>query len=613
MTLRVTPDNLKSEVEAAVKFREEYSKETRKLVQRYTGRFYRRGREPDEPVVSNHAYEFLSVLLPAVAFDNPRCRCTALDPNISDGYSTMGDRAAAIGAALNQWSSDDEISQQLGDAAVDFFFSWAVFMITTADKPGTKGFEMVPQKPYLMHLMNHHFSLDPEAKTNNPLSHDGPRHMEHMWRADVDDLMEDDLYNSDVVRDLAEETDLTEYNEGVSRGPGNPLDIPDRHEVLVWDVWVPEIQTPSADGEYDPAVNGTIFSLARGHHPGGMTKKAEFIRDPRPAYCPPWGPYVIAGAYKVPGSPYPLGPLVATAEEAERVNAHEASAALDAANHKNFAYGKSATNAGDANRIKQIRHGDIALLDDPETIGQMEIGGVTNSRYQYLEHAHESLNRRSGLSDAMRGQVMGGSTATESAIAQSGGESRKAWLTRSFRNAISKVFRSAAWYAFYGEDFHYRLSGDAQSGGVVEYRGGLYSGMDDFNFFDLGLVIDPLSIEHTSASLLQQRVTRAYEALAGSAPAMSQTPWIQWREPLRALFESLNIGEIDDWLDSSKLAQSQEEYVQLQREQQAQQQMAEQAKLKSVERRDKPADRPVKSVFPAMANARQIGQSTLAG
>ena len=44
----------------------------------------------------------------------------------------------------------------------------------------------------------------------------------------------------------------------------------------------------------------------------GDDETARFIRPPRPAFVPPWGPYSFFGSQKMPDCPYPLSPLIAT-------------------------------------------------------------------------------------------------------------------------------------------------------------------------------------------------------------------------------------------------------------------------------------------------------------
>lgn len=543
-------DNLRQEIEAGITYRDKFLKEREKLIRRYTGRFFRSDKKADQAITENHGYEFLSLMLPSVVYDNPRCRIRAAEPFLMDsgGTQSIGQRAAAMELALNKWSENIELSNPLFDLAVDFYFSWSVFLLTVQDQPGYQGAEMVPQSPYPIHLDPYHFVMDPLARSCNAMQHDGPRFSGHMWTADKDDLLDDDTYDHDKVRALATDVDLDKYypeREGMQ-------DAPKRGELIAYDIWVPEHQNSD-----DPAMNGTIYTIAMGASPDGVTKQSAFIRDPRPAYCGPWGPYVLFGAYKVPNSPYPLSPLVATAEQAEEVNAHTTAAANDARAYKRFAYGRTG-NVADAQRVQTVPNGHMVLLDDVEGVGQMELGGISQVQQTQMQLSMQRLERVSGLSSAKLGSP-GRGTATGESIADAAQNTRTDGMKRQFRKGVTALFRSAAWYMFYGDDIRIRLGEEGRAAGLSEYRGGVYPGMEEWNFFDLSLSIDALSLEHTDQAILQRRMTQAFEILTATAPIMPMTPWVHWREPIRAMFNALNVGEADEWIDFEQLTAATEQ------------------------------------------------------
>lgn len=562
MPLKTDTDSLKEELRLGMEFGDHFREEIETLVMRTTGRYYRSDRSPDRPVTENHFFEYLSVMKPSIAYDNPRVRIRAGNPFVKDSFGliSMGDMALGIQLGLNRWSIDTDLWSTLDDLATDYLYCWAVSMVTIADQPGYQGVELVPQRPYMIRIPPHHFVIDPAALSNNPMQSNGPRFMAHMWKADRDDLLKDKDYDSKLVAKLSLDQDLEKYNPQHSRG----LDIPPRGEILAWDVWVPEHITTNK-----PEFNGTIFTIAIGNTPNGTTKKAQQIRKPRPAYCGPWGPYIMQGYMKVKDSPYPLSPLVAVAEQAEEVNAHTTAAAEDARAYKKFGYGE-AQNAADGDRIKSVGNGEFVLLDSIDGIGQMELGGSSDTQQRYSDVARERLNRVSGMSDALRGEVSGNVTATESSIADSGTKIRISGVKVGFRKFVARSMRAASWFMFYGEDVVQSLGEEGIEHGLTQFTGGLHPGREHFNFFDLSLTVDPLSMEHTDQSILQRRIQLAYESLVSNAPAMVELPWIKWREPVRALFESLNVGEADDWIDFNRLEQEQARMERMKQIQEAQ-------------------------------------------
>lgn len=550
--LKTDPENLHSEIRSATTYRENFLHNIDAIISRYYGRYYRKTKQPDRAVTDNHSYEYLSVMVPSVMYDSPRCRIRSANPKMTDihGLFTMGDMARGIELFLNRWSEDSDISNVFRDLALDFFLTYSVAMVTIADQPGYSGSELVPQRPYVVRIPNHHFLMDSTATTSNPMQSDGPRWMGHMWKADKEDLLSDKNYNQGEIKKLIVDFDIEKYNP-----EHDSQELPKRDEILAWDVWVPEKTLTK-----EPGFNGVIYTVAVGNTKAGQTKKAYMIRKPRPAYCPPWGNYIMHGAYRVPNTAIPLSPVIATAEQAEELNVHTTAAAEDARAFKSFAYGD---NNADGQRVRDVRNGEFVLLDTPETVGSMEIGGVKEAQYRYINFRREALNRASGMSDALRGETTG-ATATESSIADSGTKIRMSGIKREYRRFLAKIFKSAAWFAFYGEDVVSSLGDDGERIGMSVFQGGITE-RKGFNFFDMSLSIDPLSHEHTDQALLQRRVQLAYESLISTAPAMIQMPFINWREPVRTLFEVLNVGDADEWIDWQQLAMAQG---------QAQQQMA---------------------------------------
>ena len=548
MSLNVDADSLRQEILVATDFREKFLARLDDLIRRSYGRYYRSDRPPGSPMTENHGYEFQSVMLPTIVYDNPRCKIKVAKPDTADmnGEGTIGQMAKGLELFLNRWSEDSNVAQPLSDMAVDFMYCHMVALVTIGNQPGYQGVEMTPQQPYIIRIAPQHFILDPTAMTWNPMQSNGPRYMGHMWIADQEDLVDDPNYNSTAIKKLSVDTDVEVYYEERKH-----LSVPLRNEIVAWDIWVPEMNELSDE----PGYNGTIYTVAVANTPDGTSKKAYMIREPRPAYAPPWGPYVMHGAMKVMNSPYPLSPLVAIAEQWEELNAHTTAAAENAAAFKKFAYGEKA-NAVDVETIKHVRNGEVVLLDDTDEFGQMEIGGTSEAEYRFVEFSRERLNRASGLSDAYRGQTSG-VTATEASIADSGVKTRLSGLKRQFRTAVGLIFKTASWYAFYGEDFAANLGEEGERFGISEYHGGIEGGRENFNFFDLSLSIDPLSMEHTDQAMFQRRVQLAFETVTSLAQVMPQTPWIKWREPVRTLFESLNVGDADEWIDFQALAEAQ--------------------------------------------------------
>ena len=271
------------------------------------------------------------------------------------------------------------------------------------------------------------------------------------------------------------------------------------------------------------------------------------------------------GAHRVSGDPYPLSPTVAVAEQSEDLNAHTTAAAKSAAAFKRFAVTDTG-NESDRDRMKQVRNGDIVGVDNFDRIKEMQMGGVSADQYRYIQESRDNLNRTSGLTEALRGQISRGSTATESAIADAGTQVRVAGLKRAYRQAVNQVFRSAAWFYFYGEDMIAPIGKEGERYGITEFRGGVDpgSGREEWNFFELSMKIDTFSMEHTDQAILQKRTQDMMQVMVEASGVMPERPWVNWREPMRHMFEVINIGDADEWFDWDALDQYQQMILQSQ-------------------------------------------------
>ena len=223
--------------------------------------------------------------------------------------------------------------------------------------------------------------------------------------------------------------------------------------------------------------------------------------------------------------------------------------------------------AGDARTIQGIQHGEMALVTDPESVKEMTIGGVSKEQYEWIDASRNRLNRNSGLTETMRGNVGSDVTATAESIAQQSASVRTDYLKREYQLGVARVFRAAAWFGFHGEDVMYQLGEESQRYGLPMMHYGGTMGRPGFNFFDMSIEIEPMSMDHTGQSMLQKRVQLGVETLLKMAPLMPQIPWINWREPLTATFNSLNINS-EDWVDYDMLAQATQNMAIMQQQQQ---------------------------------------------
>ena len=69
--LDVTPENLYDEIQSAEAFRDEHLEYFDDLVEQFIGPAYRGSTGTDNYLPENHVYEYLSLTVPRLIYDNP--------------------------------------------------------------------------------------------------------------------------------------------------------------------------------------------------------------------------------------------------------------------------------------------------------------------------------------------------------------------------------------------------------------------------------------------------------------------------------------------------------------------------------------------------------------
>ena len=579
MVFNPKTEDLMDEIRFAVQERDAHLEMADEIVARLTGRDYNTHKQSDMPITENFGFELLSVLKPSIIYDNPRCQIQTAAPYLLDdqtremvdqlkqvhgavsdrqiaqmmGYRDVSELAVALGGmtmkmfakalqlGVNRWSNDNQIMRPLGDLAVDYIVNWGVALTTITDQPGYGGEELVPQMPYLIRIAPQHHVFDSRAMSYDTTDANGPRFKGHMWRADKEDLLDENSdYDKDVVSDLLADDDTDTYYFNVDKS----MNLTKRKEVFAWDIWLPEAQI---DGyEVDDGYIGSWRTVALSGSTDGVTKKAREIRPPRPAYVPEWGPYTMFGYHKIPNDPYPLSILVATSEKAESLNKQTNAISESSMQYKKIGIAESSA-INDGERVRTAQNGTIVGLDEPDKFkGNIELGGVSDTQIKQAGIERESLERLGGLSSSRRGNPKGEVSATAEAIADQGSRTRSAGISSAYRLAVSQVFRTAAYFMCKGEDHVMAIDGMDDDFPIDMFVGG-NEGRSKFRFEDLSLSIDPYSMEHTDQALLKRNIVEIVTLLRDSVPVMMQSPDFDWDEPFEALFQVANIqgmGEV---------------------------------------------------------------------
>ena len=538
----ITAEGLRSEVESAEKLRDSILNNFSKQTASYHGPWYHDSSPKHEYSPENHYFEYISLMVPRLVYDNPRFRVTTRRPG------SQRVTADAIRHGLNRWIRDTNFKAPLRSVAADCLFNFGVIM-TTQDQNKTvqakaNEDEATPMWPKCERISQRMFFVDPQAQ-----SFDSARYTGHKFYRDKDDLLKfardnkESGWNPDAIEDLS------------STGKSESEDLfydhhhhVDRDEIALYEIWVKDHELDDSPGASE-GFNGTIFTLAVAQTDSGG-EVSEMVRDPRPYYGPRWGPYSLFGVYEVPDHVYPLAPLIAVQGQVEDLNVHSSTVSDSADAYKRLVLTDS-TDPKFAQKIKDGQHNYVIPIAGLEKskMAQVEVGGVTAQQLQYLELAKDRLDRNSGMHDAMRGNVAGRGTATEVSVAAESATIRVSYIKQRFQHSVEKVCQTVAWYMYHDDRVVFPLGGDAADEmGMKEpwLVGGQFDPESGATFDDIELEIEPYSMERSSESRLQQKTMEAFQMIVQVAPGIPQMPWIDWKGWFAKLGDSMNMPELAD-------------------------------------------------------------------
>lgn len=539
--IRTDDENLWAEITYAEGVRDSHLKAMAEIVSTLHGSAYV-GKEvggASRPArIENHPFEFVSLVVPRLIYDNPR---------FSVNTKRMGDAqqiAEAIGHGINRWVLDINLRKTLTRLAYDMLISYSAALV--CPQP-VKAYDPSPEstahRPQVTRLPPSWFGFDPMA-----LDYSLSRYAFHCYPVDLDDLkdFEGDGWDTKAIADIAADGKDANPHKRLSEGS------PERSTVMVYEVWIPD-DFKSVKGHPGPSegYHGTIHTLA-GRSGGGVK-----IREPRPFYGPSWGPYAFGGVYSVPDSPYPLSPLVATKDQQDELSAVAYATQMSASKYKRLLM-VDKKNPKLVQTLKDAEH-DVIVPVEGFTAGeaeQFEVGGVTPQMIEQLAMARDRLAKASGIDDAMRGNVTGEGTATEHSIAEGAATMRMAFIKQQFADMVRTVGRSVAWYLFHDDRVVFPLGEEAAEAlGASEpwFFGGLDG--EDADFDDLELELDVYSMERTNEPLMQRNVTEALKLGMEVAAAKAQMPWLNTDALLSPVADVFNMPQLMEAIDDDMLAQ----------------------------------------------------------
>lgn len=534
--------SLVREIESAESFRDTHLVEWKSLIERFHGPSYRESREQmDDP--ENFILEYIALLLPRIVHDNPTVRVKSARP------VSQSEAAGVLQVGINRWCKMVGIRNTLERIATDMLLAYGVAL--TVNEPRKGYVTSLTEDPYLPRVYRispDRFFIDPAA------THlDEARYMGHCWITDRDDLLasaeSDKTWDIDVIERVAANTGVSDVRDDTDID----RNIPDRKELVVYEVWVPELHDEAAeliDSVTDRAMfNGTIYTVVKGQAESGKKANMGMARAPRPYYGPRTGPYTVFGAYTVPDDPYPLSPIMALMPQIDDVNMHLRNMRYSASAYKRL-LAVDARNAKMAQDIRDREDLYVVLADnlDPDALRTIEVGGITAQQVQYASMAQDRLDRVSGIHDAMRGNVSGNATATEVQVAESSSGLRISHLKRQFQESVNRCLRSVGWFMFYDDKVVFPVGEDGIA--IMGEPEPIFSAMAMVGVFDdLDIDVEAYSMERVSEALLQRRSVELLQVIGNISQAVVAAPHVDWKQVLSVVGNAMNMPNLGDMID----------------------------------------------------------------
>ena len=553
--LKTTATNLMAEIDAAITYRDDHLDGYEEKIARYTGPQYdQAGSGHQEYSPENTYYEYVSLMVPRLVFDNPRVQVQ------SRRAGAQRDVALAMRHGLNRWARDISLRKILAELATDMLMGWGVALRRPDHKEAQAYATKTPYAPAetegwptCERISPRKFFADPKAERFASCRFTG-----HTWHIDKDDLidlaMKNDKqgWNLEAIEDLSSGRDPSRV--------GTDIHTPYRNEVYCYEIYIPEIELDDSPGP-KKGFHGTIYTLGVNQALGGFDEdsaKGGFIREPRPFYGPASGPYVMFGAYKVPNAIYPLAPLVAVDTQIKDLNDQVLAVSASMLKHKRVV---GVNDQRTAKILKDTQHDFVAVVpfeDGKAMVQEFMLGGQSDQQANWIATCRQRTDRTLGMDEAMRGGVSGVGTATEHSIASEASNTRMAFVKQSFTDATIDLLRGIAFYMYHDDSIVFPVGREAveelgmDPGTELMFQGG---GDEDsaYSFEDLELEIEPYSMERASEGLAQKRALEMHSMLLNSLQLMQQYPDYPWKDHFGKVGNAMNAPDMSELIDEAFL------------------------------------------------------------
>lgn len=576
-----TAETIKREIDYADQFMRSFTTGLRERITNYHGKYFGSAHTSNVTDVANHSFDYVSIMLPQALFTNP-------ETNVNSARGGSPEEVArSIRAGLTRWMKDSEFLDTFERLVVDQFFFDSVALVSQRSNLTAAQIERMPKEirdrfekddggegssmsnfgasepdkpmwPTLARIAPWMFFFDPACEDYSEARFAGHKFFrprdELIARAEIDNS-----WNKKMLREATALSGAPSLMTEMGMG-----ETPQRDDLLLCEFWVRSYSIDEDEFNPDSGYNGTIFTLLLKDADGVPT--SDFVRKPRPFYGPPSGPYHLGGVYPVPNSPMRLAPLAVTEQQVRDLNALEHSVTESAKNYKRL-IAVNQSDAEDAKRLNSALHGWMVALQGIERgdIQEIEIGGATEQQIGQTQYVRERLERSSGLSEAVLGNVTGVATATENAIANDSASVRLGYVIGRVEKYAAKILTSIAWYLYHDDKIVFPVGPDdfapVEGAGLAPsvemwFSGGSHDKDEGYTFSDLELSIEPGSMQKRNTARRRGEFIELMGHTMQVVQAAPIFPWVKWDAITKKLGELFDMKGWEKNFDFAQAGQS---------------------------------------------------------
>ena len=399
------------------------------LIQAYAGPKYGDigGRGPDgQPVINdpplNRVHRFISTLVPLLVAQNPTSDITTHYRPLRPLCFTIN---PTLDLLLTEWRFVDFMREVLTEALTGGAGFRRIGLGPSGAGPYSE-FDAGNGMPFLKHYPLHHMCWDPKARSLHEVWFMGNK-----FQVSMQYLRESGLYeNTEDIRADADGDEATKDSEASKATPDVHFEDPWVDTVTLYDIWLPP---GNVIGGNTP-VFVTIPSPDRGARPLRISE-----------WHLPRSPYDWMAFNVVPDNPLPLSPGVSMLRLHDLLNELATLMVKQAKRHKKIGVAQRAAK-GDAETMRDAEDGEIVLVQDPQAVRELELGGFTEKAREAVEWFQAAANVYEGSTELIAGQSSApANTATAATYLQQNASVRIRDMRETVYAYTQRILEDAAW------------------------------------------------------------------------------------------------------------------------------------------------------------------------